>query len=162
MSNYVFVIDTNKKPCNPVHPGKARQLLKNGKAAIFRRYPFTLILKTESTEPVKEIQIKIDPGSKTTGIALTQGAYVIWGAELTHRGSAIKVSLESRKSLRRGRRARHTRYRQPRFLNRSRREGWLAPSLQHRVETTVTIVNKLIKFVPISGISQELVRFDLQ
>jgi 5-methylcytosine-specific restriction endonuclease McrA len=162
MSNYVFIIDTNKKPCNPVHPGTARQLLKSGKAAVFRRYPFTLILKVESTEPVKEFQVKIDPGSKTTGIALTQGAYVIWGAELTHRGQAIKASLELRKSLRRGRRARHTRYRSARFLNRSRRQGWLAPSLQHRVETTVTWVNKIIKFAPILGISQELVRFDLQ
>jgi RRXRR protein len=131
MSNYIFIIDTNKKPCNPVHPGKARHLLKSGQAAVFRRYPFTLILKTESTELAREIQVKIDPGSKTTGIALTQGAYVIWGGELTHRGQAIKVSLESRKSLRRGRRNRHTPYRQPRFLNRTRRDGWLAPSLQH-------------------------------
>jgi 5-methylcytosine-specific restriction endonuclease McrA len=162
MSNYVFVIDTNKKPCNPVHPGTARHLLKSGEAAVFRRYPFTLILKTESIEPTREIQLKIDPGSKTTGIALNQGYNVIWGAELTHRGQTIKASLESRKSLRRGRRNRHTRYRQPRFLNRSRREGWLAPSLQHRVETTVTWVNKLIKFAPVTGISQELVRFDLQ
>lgn len=124
--------------------------------------PFTLILKTESTEPVREIQVKIDPGSKTTGIVLTQGFYVIWGAELAHRGQAIKASLESRRASRRSRRARHTRYRQARFLNRSRREGWLAPSLQHRVETTVTWVNKLIKFAPVTGISQELVRFDLQ
>ncbi len=162
MSNYVFVIDTNKKPSLPVHPGTARHLLKSGKAAVFRSYPFTIILKTESTEPVREIQVKIDPGSKTTGIALTQGSYIIWGAELTHRGQAIKASLESRKSLRRGRRNRHTRYRQPRFLNRSRLPGWLAPSLQHRVETTVTWVNKIIKFVPVTGISQELVRFDLQ
>jgi 5-methylcytosine-specific restriction endonuclease McrA len=162
MSNYVFVIDTNKKPCNPVHPGKARLLLKNGKAAVFRAYPFTIILKVESAEPVREIQLKIDPGSKTTGIALVQGAYVIWGAELTHRGQSIKASLESRKSLRRGRRNRHTRYRQARFLNRTRQSGWLAPSLQHRLETTATWVNKLIKFAPISGISQELVRFDLQ
>lgn len=162
MSNYVFIIDTNKKPCNPVHPGTARNLLKSGKAAVFRRYPFTLILKTESINPVREIQLKIDPGSKTTGFALTQDSHVIWGAELSHRGSNIKASLESRKALRRGRRNRHTRYRQARFLNRSRRKGWLAPSLQHRVETTITWVNKLIKFAPISGISQELVRFDLQ
>jgi 5-methylcytosine-specific restriction endonuclease McrA len=162
MSNYVFIIDTNKKPCNPVHPGTARNLLKSGKAAVFRRYPFTLILKTESINPVREIQLKIDPGSKTTGFALTQDSHVIWGAELSHRGSNIRASLESRKALRRGRRNRHTRYRQARFLNRSRRKGWLAPSLQHRVDTTITWVNKLIKFAPISGISQELVRFDLQ
>ncbi|MBW4672109.1 MAG: RRXRR domain-containing protein [Cyanomargarita calcarea GSE-NOS-MK-12-04C] len=162
MSNYVFLIDTNKKPCNPVHPGEARKLLKKGLAAVFRRYPFTLILKSESTEPTREIQVKIDPGSKTTGIALTQGSLVIWGAELSHRGQAIKASLESRKAIRRGRRNRNTRYRKARFLNRTRRRGWLAPSLQHRVETTLTWVNKLIKFAPITGISQELVRFDLQ
>ncbi len=162
MSNYVFVIDTNKKPCNPVHPGTARHLLKSGKAAVFRRFPFTIILKTESTESVREIQLKIDPGSKTTGIALTQNYNVIWGAELSHRGYAIHISLESRSSIRRGRRNRHTRYRKVRWLNRARRKGWLAPSLQHRVDTTLTWVNKLIKFTPISGISQELVRFDLQ
>jgi 5-methylcytosine-specific restriction endonuclease McrA len=119
-------------------------------------------LKTESVEPVREIQLKIDPGSKTTGIALTQGSNVIFGAELTHRGQAIKASLESRSAIRRERRNRHTRYRQARWLNRSRTPGWLAPSLQHRVETTFTWVNKLIKFAPITGISQELVRFDLQ
>jgi 5-methylcytosine-specific restriction endonuclease McrA len=162
MSNYVFVIDTNKKPCNPVHPGTARHLLKSGQAAVFRRYPFTLILKTESIEPVREIQLKIDPGSKTTGIALTQGSNLIFGVELTHRGQAIKASLESRSAIRRGRRNRHTRYRQARWLNRSRTDGRLAPSLKHRVETTLTWVNKLIKFSPITGISQELVRFDLQ
>ncbi len=162
MSNYVFVIDTNKKPCNPVHPGTARHLLKSGQAAVFRRYPFTLILKTESVEPVREIQLKIDPGSKTTGIALTQGSNVIFGAELTHRGQAIKASLESRSAIRRGRRNRHTRYRKARCLNRSRTDGRLAPSLKHRVVSTLTWVNKLIKFAPITGISQELVRFDLQ
>ncbi len=162
MSNYVLVIDTNKKPCDPIHPGTARHLLKSGLAAVFKRYPFTLILKAESTEPVKEYQLKLDPGSKTTGIALVQGQNVIFGAELTHRGQNIKASLESRKSLRRGRRARHTRYRQARFLNRKRVSGWLAPSLQHRVLTTLTWVKKFIKFVPVIGISQELVRFDLQ
>ncbi len=162
MSNFVLLIDTNAKPCNPIHPGVARKLLRDGKAAIFRKYPLTLILKTESTKPTSDIQLKIDPGSKITGIALTQGPNVIWGAELSHRGYAIQKSLLTRSALRRGRRNRHTRYRQARFLNRARRKGWLAPSLQHRVETTITIVNKLIKFVPITGISQELVRFDLQ
>jgi 5-methylcytosine-specific restriction endonuclease McrA len=162
LSNYVLVIDTNKKPCNPVHPGTARKLLNDGQAAVFRRYPFTIILKTVSLKPVKPIQIKIDPGSKTTGLALVQNGKVIFGAELTHRGLAIKASLESRKSLRRGRRSRHTRYRQGRFLNRRRRSYWLAPSLQHRVETTLTIVNRLMKFALLTGISQELVRFDLQ
>ncbi|WP_204101794.1 MULTISPECIES: RRXRR domain-containing protein, partial [Spirulina sp. CCY15215] len=81
---------------------------------------------------------------------------------IVHRGLAIKSSLDSRRALRHNRRSRKTRYRQARFLNRKRPKVWLAPSLKHRVDTTLTWVNKLIKFAPITGISQELVRFDLQ
>ncbi|MEG5018475.1 MULTISPECIES: RNA-guided endonuclease IscB [unclassified Microcoleus] len=162
MSNFVFVLDTKKRPLNPIRPGLARKLLTNGKAAVFKRYPFTLILKVEVTVPQKPITLKIDPGSKTTGIALVQGEKVIFGAELTHRGQAIKASLESRRSLRRGRRNRHTRYRRARFSNRTRPKGWLAPSLQHRVETTLTWATRLMKLAPIASIAQELVRFDLQ
>lgn len=162
MSNFVFVLDTEKRPLNPVQPGQARRLLKTEKAAVFRKYPFTIILKVAVTTTPESITLKIDPGSKTTGIALVQGGKVIFGAELTHRGQSIAASLDSRRSLRRSRRNRHTRYRQARCLNRTRKEGWLAPSLQHRVETTLTWVIKFIKLAPIDSIVQELVRFDLQ
>ena len=162
MSNLVFVLDTQKRPLNPIRPGLARKLLSNGKAAVFKRYPFTLILKVEVIAPQKPITLKLDPGSKTTGITLVQGEDVIFGAELTHRGQAIKASLESRFSLRRVRRNRHTRYRKAKFSNRTRSKGWLAPSLQHRVETTLTWVTRLTKVAPIASITQELVRFDLQ
>ena len=160
--NFVLVLDTNKKPLTPCKASIARKLLNAGKAAVFRRFPFTIILKKEVTATPQPIALKLDPGSKTTGVALVQGDKVLFGAELTHRGQAIKASLESRRSLRRGRRARHTRYRQSRFLNRARPKGWLAPSLQHRVETTLTWVSKFIKLAPIGSLVQELVRFDLQ
>ena len=162
MSNFIFVLDTNKKPLIPCKPSMARKLLTAGKAAVFKRFPFTIILKKAVTATIESITLKLDPGSKTTGIALLQGEKVIFGAELTHRGQTIKANLESRRSLRRGRRSRHTRYRQARFLNRTRKKGWLAPSLQHRVETTLTWVNKLRRIAPIGLIVQELVRFDLQ
>jgi 5-methylcytosine-specific restriction endonuclease McrA len=163
MSNFVFLLDTNKQPLNPVHPGVARHLLSARKAAVFRRYPFTIILKeAHQAAPVKDLELKLDPGSQVTGIALKQGDKVIFGAELTHRGQSIKASLYHRRALRRRRRNRHTRYRQARFLNRTRRSGWLAPSLQHRVETTITWVNRLLRLAPIGSIVQELVRFDLQ
>ena len=162
MQNFVFVLDTTKKPLNPIHPGQARRLLKEGKAAVFRRYPFTIILKEEVTEVPKTIKIKLDPGSKCTGIALVQNNHVIWGAELQHRGQQIKDALASRRQLRRGRRGRKTRYRQPRFLNRKRPEGWLPPSLQHRVDTTLTWAKRLIRYCPINSVSVELVKFDLQ
>ena len=163
MSNFVFVIDAQKRPLTPIHPGFARRLLKQKQAALYRKFPFTLILKESRPDLITpNLKIKIDPGSRVTGFAILNGAQVVWAAELTHRGQAIKDALLSRRQLRRGRRNRHTRYRQPRFLNRTRPQGWLAPSLEHRVLTTLTWVNKLIKLAPIGSIAQELVRFDLQ
>ena len=162
MSNFALVLNSNKQPLDPIHPGTARRLLKAGAAAVYRLYPFTIIYKSEVEQTPSPIEIKLDPGSKTTGIALVQDNRAIWAAELTHRGQNISASLESRSAIRGNRRARKTRYRQARFLNRARPKGWLAPSLQHRVETTLTWVNKLIKLAPIGAIVQELVRFDLQ
>lgn len=160
--NFVFVLDARKRPLNPCTPCIARKLLESGKAAIFRRYPFVIILKKEVDEEPEPLTLKIDPGSRITGLALMQGDKVIYGAELTHRGLAIRSDLESRRAIRRGRRNRHCRYRAPRFLNRTRPKGWLAPSLAHRVETTMTWVERFRRYAPIGSIVQELVRFDLQ
>ncbi|MGM0455578.1 MAG: RRXRR domain-containing protein, partial [Cyanobacteriota bacterium] len=77
MSNYVFVIDTDKNPCDPVHPAKARLLLNQNKAAVFRRYPFTIILKEGQNARPTPLTVKIDPGSKTTGLAILRGEDVI-------------------------------------------------------------------------------------
>jgi 5-methylcytosine-specific restriction endonuclease McrA len=163
MSNFVFVLNTNKQPLTPCTPGMARSLLKAGKAAVFRQYPFTIMLKKEvKFHEVKPCQLKLDPGSKTTGIAILQDNKLIWAAELTHRGQKIKDDLESRRSLRRGRRGRKTRYRQPRFFNRTRVKDWLPPSLEHRVLTTMTWVKRLIKLCLIDSIATELVKFDTQ
>jgi 5-methylcytosine-specific restriction endonuclease McrA len=161
----VFVLDTNKQPLNPVHPGRARMLLSLGKAAVFRRYPFTLILKEEVLTPtVEPLRIKIDPGAKTTGLALVNDntGEVVWVAQLQHRGFQIREVLTSRRQLRRSRRNRKTRYRKPRFLNRTRAKGWLPPSLNSRVANIVTIVKRLSSLCQITAISQELVRFDTQ
>ena len=161
----VFVIDTDKRPLDPIHSAQARQFLKNKKAAIFRQFPFTIILKESRPDsPVSPLRLKLDPGAKTTGMALVNDSTgeVVFAAELKHRGFAIRDALTSRRQLRRSRRARKTRYRQPRFLNRTRLGGWLAPSLQSRIENIKTWVNKLRNFAQIEAISQELVRFDMQ
>lgn len=160
--NFVFVLDSLKRPLSPCNPSVARRLLDLGKAAVFRRYPFVIILKKEVNATPEPITLKIDPGSKTTGFALLQGNSLIYGAELAHRGRAISAELESRRSIRRGRRNRHCRYRQARFLNRTRPKGWLAPSLAHRVLTTMTWVERFRRYAPIGSVVQELVRFDLQ
>ncbi len=162
MSVFVLVIDTNRKPLLPCKPGVARSLLNQGKAAVFRRFPFTIILNKAVENVVGECTLKIDPGSKTTGIAVLQEDKVVFGMEITHRGQTIKQKLDSRRASRCGRRSRNTRYRAARFLNRTKPKGWLAPSLQHRVLTTMTWVQRLIKFIPITAVVQELVRFDTQ
>lgn len=162
MSNYAFVLNIDRQPLNLIHPAAARKLLAQSKAAIFRKFPFTIILKEQVTQGIQQLEIKLDPGSKCTGLAILCGSKLIWAAELTHRGAAIKAALLSRCQLRRSRRARKTRYRPARFLNRTRPKGWLAPSLQHRVDTTITWVRKLMRFAPIQSIAQELVRFDMQ
>lgn len=161
----VFVLDTTKRPLNPVHPGRARVLLKRGKAAVYRRYPFTIILKRALEQPdLQPLRVKLDPGSKVTGIALVNDATgaVVWAAELTHRGEQIKRSMQSRRAVRHSRRHRKTRYRKPRFQNRHHRKGTLPPSLESRVCNVVTWVRRLMGLCPVSAISQELVRFDMQ
>src|SRR4028119_726938 len=162
MSNDVLVLDTDRKPLTPCKPSMARKLLSAGKAKVFRIYPFTIILSKRVDGMPEPMELKLDPGSRTTGIALIQDGKVVWGGELTHRGLAIKSGLDSRRAIRRSRRNRKTRYRKPRFLNRKLSSGWLAPSVQHRVLTTLTWVNRLRRYAPIKGISQELVKFDLQ
>jgi 5-methylcytosine-specific restriction endonuclease McrA len=161
----VFVLDTFYQPLNPVHPGRARLLLKEGKASVYRRYPFTLILKTEVKHPeVTPLRVKLDPGSQTTGIAVVDDASgeVIFAAELSHRGYDVKSALENRKSVRRSRRHRQTRYRQPRFNNRKKKKGWLPPSLESRIANILTWVQRLSRSCPLTALSMELVKFDLQ
>lgn len=112
----------------------------------------------------KPLRVKIDPGSKTTGIAVIDDniGEIVFAMALTHRGQQIKNDLEYRRGIRRSRRNRKTRYRKPRFENRTRSKGWLPPSLKSRVHNIETWVNRLCRFCNIQAISMELVRFDMQ
>ncbi len=160
----VFVLDRDRQPLDPCHPARARELLRNGRAAVLRRLPFTIILndRRRAASVVHEHRVKIDPGSRTTGLALVAGARLLWAAELSHRGQRITAALRSRHAIRRGRRQRQTRYRPPRFLNRRRPASWLPPSLQSRVCHVMTWVQRLARSCPMTALSQELVRFDTQ
>lgn len=174
----VFVLDKHKQPLMPCSEKRARLLLQRGRAVVVRLAPFTIRLKDRTVEEstLQPIRIKIDPGSKTTGIAVVRetetvdsdtgevqrAEHVLWLGEIEHRGQAIRNALVKRRNFRRSRRSRKTRYRAPRFLNRTRPEGWLPPSLQHRVDTTASWIARLRRLAPITAISQELVRFDTQ
>ena len=145
----------------PCHPARARKLLSRKQAAVYRRYPFTIILRKETTNFTQPIEFKVDPGSKVSGIALVTNNIVIWGANLEHRGHAIKADLDSRRSIRRSRRGRNTRYRAPRWANRKRDKGWLPPSLMSRVNNIVNLCFKLTKRSLITSIVVETVKFDM-
>jgi len=162
----VFVLDHSKQPLMPCHPARARKLLRKGKAAVYRRYPFTIIITHRVGGDLQPVDVKFDPGSRTTGIALVghfdRGSEVIWAGNLNHRGSQIKKALNSRRAIRRSRRNRKTRYRPARFNNRLRPQGWLPPSLRSRVENVKNWMIKLERKAPLTLITVETVRFDSQ
>ena len=174
----VFVLDRHKKPLMPCSEKRARKLLARGRARVHRLMPFSIRLvdRTVNESVLQPVKIKLDPGSKTTGIALVRKServddatgeihttvHILNLLELHHRGQQMSASLTARRQLRRRRRG-NLRYRKPRFLNRGNQsKGWIAPSLQHRVDTIGAWVNRCQRLAPITGIAQELVRFDLQ
>ena len=171
-----FVLDKNKKPLAPCTPARARILLSKGKAAVFRQFPFTIILKERNDGQTQQLSFKIDQGSKTTGIALVSHNKtkneVIWACNLVHCGHTISESLEKRSAIRRTRRSRKTRYRKPKWINsmsksqfahiNQRPKGWLAPSIRARLDNTINLFNKLGRLSQITNVSIEDVRFDMQ
>ena len=128
----VSVLDTKKRVLEPCHPATARRLLRDGQAAVFKRYPFTIILKREVSDPATtDYTLSIDPGSRCTGMAITDSENNIVACfELHHRGNAIKKNLQAKAGYRRSKRSRKCRYRPARWANRSRKapvltaDGW--------------------------------------
>lgn len=166
--NMVFVLDKRKKPVMPCSEKRARLLLERGRAVVHKMNPFTIRLKDRVVKEsqLQPLRLKIDPGSKKTGIAVINEAEsdfgkVIYLGEIHHK-KGIKSKLDSRRALRRNRRNRKTRYRKARFLNRKRYKGWLPPSLEAKVNQTLKAVSKLQKLLPIITISTEHVKFDTQ
>ena len=160
----------------PCSEKRARLFLARGRAVVVRLAPFTIRLKARIGGAMQPLRVKLDPGSKTTGFALvretenidsatgevTRVASVLWLAELDHRGRQISEALTARSAMRSRRRSANLRHRAPCFDNRVKPDGWLAPSLRHRIETITSWVNRLRRLAPISALSQELVRFDMQ
>ncbi|MFI6888622.1 RNA-guided endonuclease IscB [Streptosporangium canum] len=162
----VFVLDRHSHPLDPCHPARARRLLASGRAVVVRHTPFVIRLKDRAVEQstVQGVAVGVDPGSKHTGIAVFTetgaGRMGRFALQLDHRGSAIRDRLTARAALRRGRRSRNLRYRAPRFANRAKPQGWLAPSLRHRVDTTMSWVVRLTRWAPVRAVHVERVSFD--
>lgn len=157
----VFVQNMRRENLMPCSNGKARILLKENKAKIIGYKPFTIQLLIATGETKQEINLGVDVGSKHVGLAITSEDKVLAKGEITFR-TDVKSLLETRKIYRRSRRNRKTRYRKPRFLNRKRKEGWLPPSVESRINNTFHWIDKFISLLPNPKLHLEVGKFDIQ
>jgi len=158
----VFVLAPDEKPLMPTTPRRARMWLKQKRARIVNRTPFTIQLCFEpSSRYAQHVKVGVDTGSKTVGVAAVAHSQVLYQAEISLR-TDIKRSLDQRRQYRRNRRKRQTRYRPARFNNRKRPMGWLAPSLRSKAESTVRAIVRVARILPVKHVRVEVASFDTQ
>lgn len=159
----VYVINKQGQALMPTERfGKVRRLLKNGLAHVVCRIPFTIQLDYDTTDYTQPISLGVDAGSKHIGISATTSEKELYAADVELRNDIVD-KLSTRREQRRTRRSR-LRYRKARFNNRisSKRKGWLAPSVEKKIQTHLTVVEKIHKFLPITNIVVETASFDIQ
>ena len=157
----VFVLNMRGQPLMPTTPRKAKQLLKEDKAKVIRRTPFTIQLKYATGETKQPIILGVDSGFLNVGLSATTDRKEVYSAEIKLRSDMVKLNSE-RRQYRRVRRSRKTWYRPPRFLNRKKPDGWLAPSIQHKLESHIKLIDSIKRLLPITKIVIEVAAFDIQ
>ena len=158
----VYVISKNGQPLMPTeNHAKVRVLLKNKKAKVIKTCPFTIQLAYDSTNYTQEITLGVDSGSKHIGLSATTKSKVLFESDVELRNDIVNL-LSTRRQNRRIRRNRKTRYRKPRFDNRRRKEDWLAPSIQNKVNSHLTVIRKVHEILPVTKIVVEVASFDIQ
>lgn len=158
----VYVISQNGQPLMPTeNHAKVRILLKNKKAKVIKRCPFTIQLAYDSTNYTQDITLGVDSGSKHIGLSATTRSKVLFESDVELRNDIVNL-LSIRRQNRRTRRNRKTRYRKPRFNNRRRKEGWLTPSVQNKVDSHLTVIRKVHEILPITKVIVEVASFDIQ
>ena len=160
---YVYVLNKHGEPLMPCSPGKARLLLKQQKAHVIKRTPFTIKLLYGSAGYKQPITLGVDAGSKHVGLSASTEKRELYREEFTPRNDVVKL-LSKRKQYRRSRRNRKTRYRAPRFNNRvhSKHKGWLAPSVEVKIQEHITVIKRICRILPISLVRVETAEFDTQ
>ena len=160
----VYVLNKYGNPLMPTtRYGRVRRMIRNGHAVVVDYRPFTIQLTYDTPNGVQEVSLGVDAGTKHVGFSATTKKKVLFEAELLLRSDIVE-KLSTRREFRRARRNRKTRYRKARFLNRTRtkRPGWLAPSVRQKVETHIHWISKICKFLPIRKITVETAQFDTQ
>ena len=160
----VYVLNENGQPLMPTsNYAKVRILLKTNKAEVVKCCPFTIKLKYSSTNYTQPITLGVDAGSKDIGLSATTTDKELYASNVKLRNDIVDL-LSTRRQNRRARRNRKTRYRQPRFSNRiaTKKQGWIAPSIKQKVNTHLTVIDKVYKILPITKLVIETASFDIQ
>ena len=158
----VYVLNKYGKPLMPTtRYGRVRRLLRKSHAVVVDYRPFTIQLTYDTPNGVQEASLGVDAGTKHVGLSATTKKKVLFEAELLLRSDIVE-KLSTRREFRRARRNRKTRYRKSRFLNRSKKPGWIAPSVRQKVDSHIHWILKICKFLPISKITVETAQFDTQ
>ncbi|MFJ8531216.1 RNA-guided endonuclease IscB [Bacillus sp. NPDC094106] len=158
---FVYTLNQQGHPLMPCSPRKARLLLQQQKAKVVKRTPFTIQLLYGSSGYKQPISLGVDAGTKHIGVSATIEQKVVFEAEVQLR-TDIQDLLATRLQFRRARRSRTTRYRKARFLNRKKPQGWLAPSVQHKVDSHIKVVNLVHSILPVTRLIIEVAQFDTQ
>ena len=157
----VYVLNKDGLPLMPTHKlGKVRHLLKEGRAKIIKRNPFTIKLNYECNNYVQNITLGVDAGSKHIGLSASAQKKELYCSDVELRNDIVEL-LSTRRENRRTRRN-HLRYREPRFDNRvaSKKEGWLAPSIRQKIDSHLKVIEEVHKILPINKIIVEVASFD--
>ena len=159
----VYVLNMRGQPLMPCSPAKARHLLKANKAKVKHRTPFTIQLSIATGETKQDVTLGVDAGSKHIGLSATTKKAEVYASEVELRQDVSGLQAD-RATFRRGRRHRKTRYRAPRFDNRkaSKRQGWLAPSVENRTQAHESRIDVVCKILPVTKIVIETASFDIQ
>ena len=160
----VYVLNIDGQPLMPTNRhGKVRRLIKSKQVKIINRCPFTIQLLYNTTNNIQDIFLGVDAGSKYIGLSATTKNKVLYESNVELRNDIVKL-LSTRRQNRRTRRNRKTRYRKVRFDNRvkSKHKGWLAPSIEQKINSHLTVIDKVTKILPIKNIIVEVASFDIQ
>ena len=157
----VYVLNKDGKPLMPCKSVKARILLKQRKAKVIRREPFTIRLLYGSSGYKQPVTLGVDAGAKHIGLSTSTKRKELYSADVELRTDIVNL-IATRRELRRGRRNRKTRYRKARFDNRKKPKGWLAPSIQNRINAHISVIAKVHSLLPVTAIVVETASFDIQ
>ena len=159
----VYVLNRDGSPLIPCTEAKARHLIESRKAKVVKRTPFIIRLTflIEGDLNTETITLGVDAGSSVIGVSATTEGRVLFEAEVEVRND-VPQNMEERRSKRRARRNRKTRYREARLDNRKRPKGWLTPTMETKVRTHENVIDKVCSILPVSKIVIETASFDIQ